>query len=172
MKKNISHILFITSASFIFFLDRVTKNIISSTLEPYRTLKVIGNFFRLTRVHNYGISFGILNYANNPVATRIILLIFSILALAFLIWMYIKSSERIIERVAIGLILGGAAGNLIDRFNPGFVIDFLDFGINNLRFFTFNIADSGITIGLFILIILMIIDEKKSKSKKGDLNET
>jgi signal peptidase II len=166
MKKSVlSHILFAVAAALTLVLDQVTKRMIVSSLDLYQSVQVLGDWFRLTRVHNFGMSFGIFNNGGQPGPMKWVLLAFSLFALGFLVWMYVKNSTRVVERMAIGFIMGGAAGNFIDRFHPGYVVDFLDFGIGNLRFFTFNVSDCGITFGLALLLIVMMIDEQKKKKE-------
>jgi signal peptidase II len=80
------------------------------------------------------------------------------------------SSHHILFDLACGLILGGAAGNFIDRFIQGSVTDFLEFGIKNHRFAVFNIADSAVTVGvtLFIIYIVFFSETKKSGLKESN----
>ncbi|MBP7212697.1 MAG: signal peptidase II [Anaerolineaceae bacterium] len=116
-------------------------------------------FFRFTYWKNTGAAFGIFQNANLP------LLILSILIAGALIWLYFKSEdEPLIFRISLAMMLGGAIGNMIDRISFGFVTDFIAVG----RFPVFNIADSAVTVGVGIMLITMLIHERKTKSETAD----
>lgn len=152
-------IFFITIISIV-ILDKITKWLVKNSFYLGQSREVIGNFFRLTYIENTGIAFGILSDWEHPFKTAILLLL-SLLALYFIITIYIKSVRKTIIQVCFGLILGGAFGNIFDRLAFGKVVDFFDFGIKNYRWPFFNIADSAITIGVTILIIFSIFFERK-----------
>ena len=116
-------------------------------------------FFRFTYWKNTGAAFGIFQNANLP------LLILSILIAGALIWIYYKSEEEPLTfRISLAMMLGGAIGNMIDRIRFGFVTDFIAVG----NFPVFNIADSAVTVGVAIMLIVMLIQERKAKSKTDD----
>ena len=116
-------------------------------------------FFRFTYWKNTGAAFGIFQNANLP------LLILSILISGALIWIYFKSAEEPLTfRISLAMMLGGAIGNMIDRIRFGFVTDFIAVG----NFPVFNIADSAVTVGVAIMLIVMLIQERKAKSKTVD----
>lgn len=116
-------------------------------------------FFRFTYWKNTGAAFGIFQNANLP------LLILSILIAGALIWIYFKSEEEPLTfRISLAMMLGGAIGNMIDRIRFGFVTDFIAVG----NFPVFNIADSAVTVGVAIMLIVMLIHERKAKSETAD----
>jgi len=116
-------------------------------------------FFRFTYWKNTGAAFGIFQNANLP------LLILSILISGALIWIYFKSEdEPLVFRISLAMMLGGAIGNMIDRIRFGFVTDFIAVG----RFPVFNIADSAVTVGVAVMLIVMLIQERNAKSKTAD----
>ena len=131
-------------ATLIVFLDQISKFFISQTLVSGESAPVVKNIFHLTLVHNTGAAFGI--FKNNAVFFTAA----SICAVAFIGW-YIGKKERLSfpRGAGLALILGGAAGNLIDRLRFGHVIDFLDFRIWPV----FNVADSAITVGVMLILI-------------------
>ena len=116
-------------------------------------------FFRFTYWKNTGAAFGIFQNANLP------LLILSILIAGALIWIYFKSEdEPLVFRISLAMMLGGAIGNMIDRIRFGFVTDFIAVG----NFPVFNIADSAVTVGVAIMLIVMLIHERKANANNVD----
>ena len=136
----------------IVLLDQVTKWIVDRTMPLYRSIPIIDGFFNLTYIRNTGAAFGIL--AGSGAAFRLpFLMFFSLLAIGFIIVMLRRLPERETGLIiALTFILGGAIGNLIDRFAYGEVIDFLDFYWGNYHWPAFNIADSFITVGVAVTV--------------------
>ena len=118
---------------------------------------VIDDFFYLTLVYNRGAAFGIFPGRNY------LFIILSILTIAVLIFFYRSFfSGGIMTRISGGLILGGAVGNLIDRFRFNYVVDFLDFKFGYYHWPAFNVADSAICVGVTILIVLVLFGKKQN----------
>jgi len=140
----------------IVLLDQVTKWFVDRSMPLYRSIPVIDGFFNLTYIRNTGAAFGIL--AGSGAAFRLpFLMLFSFLAIGFIIVMLRRLPERETGLItALAFILGGAIGNLIDRFAYGEVIDFLDFYWANYHWPAFNVADSFITIGVTITVYYLI----------------
>jgi len=140
----------------IVLLDQVTKWFVDRSMPLYRSIPVIDGFFDLTYIRNTGAAFGIL--AGSGAAFRLpFLMLFSFLAIGFIIVMLRRLPERETGLIiALTFILGGAIGNLIDRFAYGEVIDFLDFYWANYHWPAFNVADSFITIGVTITVYYLI----------------
>lgn len=140
----------------IIFLDQVTKWFVDRTMPLYRSIPVIDGFFNLTYIRNTGAAFGIL--AGSGAHFRLPFLVaFSVLAIVFIIIMLRRLPEHETGLIsALAFILGGAIGNLIDRFVYGEVIDFLDFYWATYHWPAFNIADSFITIGVTITVYYLI----------------
>ncbi|HTZ11923.1 MAG TPA: signal peptidase II [Candidatus Margulisiibacteriota bacterium] len=129
------------AASITFALDQLTKYFINNRFSLHESLPIIKGVFHLTLVHNRGAAFGLLQ---NQIPFLILTSIFAI----YLIYSNLKAGKHgKIYSLALGLILAGAAGNLIDRIFLGYVIDFLDFRIWPV----FNLADSAITVGAGLL---------------------
>jgi signal peptidase II len=140
----------------IIFLDQLTKWLVDHTMPLYRSIPIIDGFFNLTYIRNTGAAFGIL--AGSGAAFRLpFLMLFSLLAIGFILVMLRRLPERETGLIsALAFILGGAIGNLIDRFAYGEVIDFLDFYWTGHHWPAFNIADSFITIGVTITVYYLI----------------
>ncbi|MFQ6617897.1 MAG: signal peptidase II [Fidelibacterota bacterium] len=140
-------------------LDQLTKLAAKNFMEPGQSIAILGNTFRLTYIQNPGMAFGI------NIGGVLFFTIVSLLASCVIFIYLLKSkSENFYYRFSLALILGGAIGNLFDRLLYGKVVDFLDFGIGNLRWPVFNLADTAVTIGMFIFFASAIF-EKKGKLK-------
>jgi signal peptidase II len=139
--------LFLLAAAAALAADLVTKNGIVGWLGPGASVSVIGDFLRITHVRNIGASFGL--FPGN----RIALIAVSSLAILVVFFLAVRSRGRTPAMVFLGLILGGALGNLYDRLRLGEVIDFVDVGIGSHRWPVFNVADIAVTLGVFLLLI-------------------
>ena len=143
----------------IFLLDRYSKNLILSLLENEKYL-FINNYFNLNLVFNTGIGFGLFSLNAGIYYNILSILIFLIILV--LIYLLLKSKIR--EKIFLSFIIGGAIGNLYDRIIYKAVPDFIDFHIKDLHWFTFNIADIFISLG----IILMILNELVYNRQKNE----
>jgi signal peptidase II len=113
--------------------------------------RVVLPFFNFTRTHNLGISLGLFR-ADSDAARWLIVGVTAAIALAMLVW--ILREPRHGDRIALGMVLGGAVGNILDRIRLGYVVDFADLHFGSYRpFLVFNIADAAISIGVVILLI-------------------
>ena len=137
---------FVLLVFFIFFLDRYTKIKIINNFSD-NTLYV-NDFLNFHLVWNTGIGFGFLSTNSNLIYNSITIII--ALVIFFLFYLIVKSEN--IDKILFSLILGGAIGNFYDRLVYFAVPDFIDIHYNNIHWFTFNIADIFITLGIIILI--------------------
>ncbi len=141
------------------FLDQITKLLIQKTLIPYQTKPIIGDILRVTLVYNprgiFGLPFG------SPYAHFILQLI----GIAIVIFFAIRT-KAFFYLFSYALILAGAVGNLWDRIRLGKVIDFIDIGIKNFRWYTFNLADFFIVVGIIMLIFAEIFRSKPEAAPK------
>jgi signal peptidase II len=140
----------------IIFLDQWIKILVKNSFYPGKSIPIIKNVFHLTYVKNTGAAFGILKDHSNFFIIISVLIIMSIIAFKF----YFDNKNRWFNG-GLALITGGAIGNLIDRFRLGFVIDYLDFRIWPV----FNLADSAVVIGSFLLIMYYWNSEKNGWQK-------
>ena len=150
------HGIYLAAAFALVTLDQISKALIDRGIALYENVVMIPGFFNLTHIHNKGAIFGI--FSRNPGRfTSIALLVMSLIALALVIYYFIKTppSEKLMK-ISLTLILAGAVGNQIDRFVRGYVIDFLDVYIKNWHWPTFNVADSCISCGAVLLILTFI----------------
>jgi len=142
-------------------LDQVTKLAVVNSLRLHEALPVITGFFSLVHTRNRGMAFGLMNRPGFDFAYYF-LVIASLTAVAIIVlWLFkLKRNERGLT-LGLSLILGGALGNLIDRLRLGEVIDFLDFFVGSYHWHTFNIADSAITGGTFLVAVILVFRSKK-----------
>lgn len=128
-------------------VDQISKQIVMRSMIRHESIPVLGDFFRLTYIHNAGAAFG-LNLGSPLLHTLV-----SIVALGALVWLFWTAPrDNRLMRFSLSLILGGALGNIVDRIHLREVVDFFDFGIGGLRWPIFNFADSFVTVGIFLLI--------------------
>ena len=147
----------------VIIFDQISKYIVRNSIEPGEIIKLSPKLIWLTLVQNTGAAFSF--SFGNPLLNRILFIIISTLAIAFIIYLSIKSKSRI-EIISFALILGGAIGNLIDRILIGSVTDFIwcDFpDIIMTRWPIFNIADSSIVIAIGLMIISMLFQKEPRK---------
>ncbi len=158
-------------AAIITTLDLLSKAAVRSALIQGRPKEILGSFFRFTLTYNYGITFGMFN--RGPHGTPPIALIFTALIALGVVLYFFMNVNRFVKdgrpqfwaRLALTFITGGAFGNIIDRFFHGRVTDFLDMGFGNMRWYTYNVADSFVVVGSIILAVLMVFFEKKEQKE-------
>ncbi len=138
-------------------LDRVTKFAVAKKIEMGSAVTVIPHVFRITHVLNTGAAFSMFAESASPLAVRIGLIVFSIVATGVvlaLLWRYGRTWSA--AAVGFALVLGGAVGNLYDRAVLHYVVDFLEVHIFTYHWPDFNVADSAISIGAVLLLVEMI----------------
>ena len=154
---------FLWLAPVVIVADQVTKRIVQTSMALHDSTPVLGDFFRLTYIHNSGAAFG-LKIGSPFVHTAI-----SIVALFALVWLFRSvPRENRIMRPALSMVLGGALGNIIDRVRLGMVVDFFDVGIGNLRWPVFNVADSFVTIGILLIALSYLRQEPHKELAPSD----
>jgi signal peptidase II len=147
--------LFLGLAAAVVVLDQLTKAWLTGMLEPGERLEIVGDLLRIVHGQNDGAIFGLF---------RDQALLFGLVSLgvvALIIWYHGNAGRNTLLSVALGLLLGGAIGNMIDRFRIGYVIDWVDAGIGDLRFYTFNVADSAITAAVLLLLLSAFLPERR-----------
>ncbi len=137
-------------ALLILISDQLSKLLIIGWYRPGEHTPVNG-FFNIVRTHNSGAAFSFL--ANASGWQRWFFIVLGLLAATLIVWLLRSHSTQKLFAFALACILGGALGNVIDRVNYGYVVDFLDFYWRNWHFPAFNLADSAITLGAACLIL-------------------
>jgi signal peptidase II len=136
---------FLLPALIVISLDQISKHIFWTLGKNF---DVIDGILRVTLVRNSGAAFGMLQ------GGRVFLIAASVAAAVFIVFLAerVSPNERA-KRAFLGMILGGAVGNLIDRLYPGHVIDFIDMGISSYRWPVYNLADTAVTVGGILLVL-------------------
>jgi signal peptidase II len=131
--------------------DRLTKWAVMQTMHPGESIEVVPGFFALTYVRNPGAAFGM--FAGSPLREPLLIAV-ALAAVVGLAWLLSQTpASRVWERAAAGAIIGGALGNLYDRFAYGSVVDFVDVYVGEWHWPAFNVADSCITVGVAVLLL-------------------
>jgi len=156
-KKNV---IFLLTVAVLIVIDQVTKYFIHTGMALHDTIPVIPGFFSITYIRNPGAAFGFL--AGASPTFRYVFFIGVTLAAIGLILHYLRTyaADDQLLTISLGMILSGAVGNLIDRVRFGEVIDFLDVYLGTSHWPAFNVADSAISVGAFILFIHLIRQKK------------
>src|SRR5215468_9521318 len=140
-------------------LDRWTKVLIQKRFDLNESISVIDGFFNITYVRNTGVAFGIFSSISSP-AKSLLLSVFTAFAAVVVVTYSVRSPARNrLLQIALGLILGGALGNLYDRLAYGYVVDFLEFYAGPYHWPSFNVADSAISIGVLLLAVEIFRNE-------------
>ncbi len=155
------YILFSTISIVGILIDQITKTVIDRTMQQFDSIPIIVNFFNLTYVRNKGAAFSFLSNASWRLPFFITISV--IAALVILIAFHRLRDDQRLAHVSLAMIFSGAVGNLIDRIRLGEVIDFLDVHWYLHHWPAFNVADSLICIGVFLLAVDMILEEKRLK---------
>ena len=156
--------IIITTALAVFILDRLTKLAVQSKIGFEESIQVIKGFFELTYVRNTGAAFGIMALARDSFIVPF-LLASTAVAIGLLVYFVRKTrDDEYLLLVALAMILGGALGNLVDRLVYGYVVDFLYFHVNQYYWPAFNVADSGITVGVALLGFDLLVRKKDTRA--------
>lgn len=145
-------------------IDFITKEMVQRSMSLYQQINVVGDYVRLTYIHNPGAAFGI----HLGQYSRIIFLVLSCVALAALAGMYWATAAKDRARLtSIALICGGAIGNLLDRIRlSAGVVDFMDVGLGTLRWPVFNVADVAVTSGAIFLALSLWREEQQAERER------
>jgi signal peptidase II len=140
----------------IVVIDQITKALVRSSVPLNSSVPVVQGFLDFTHVQNTGTAYGFLDQVDFPFKTAVI----ACFATAALIGVGFYSAslahQQVVARVGLALIIGGAAGNLVDRVITGSVVDFVDVYWRSHHFWAFNVADSAISIGVVVMIADML----------------
>ena len=145
----------------MFALDRLTKIWVESNIPLYEARPVVGEYVRIVHTQNSGAAFGLL-----PERTTLLSILSVVAVLAILYYYRQIASSSSLVAATLGMQLGGAFGNLVDRVGQGYVVDFIDGGIpGGWRFWAFNVADSSIVVGIFLVTFLLWQEERRTTAR-------
>ena len=140
-------------AALIVLLDQATKAIVRRRFELHESVELVPGFFNLTRVHNTGAAFGMLNDIDFPFKPAVLVFVATAALAGVALYAAMLPPAQWIARIGLAFILGGAAGNLIDRVTLGYVVDFFDVFWRGWHFWAFNVADTAISVGVGLMIL-------------------
>ena len=143
-------VLFVAIAAGVVVLDQLTKTAITTSLVPGQPVELLGNWLRFVYWTNSGILFGMLPQSGPAFA------VVSMVVVGLIGVYHAKAGRGLVTTVALGLLLGGALGNLVDRVRYGAVVDWVDMGIGEWRFYTYNVADAAITTAIVLLLAMAV----------------
>jgi len=146
----------------ILILDQLTKRAVRANLVYGESCPVIDGFFNLVYVRNDGAAWNILSGHG-------IILIFISLTVLVLLFVYRRSflQEQLSHKILLGLLIGGIAGNLVDRIRFGWVTDFLDFQFGSYHYPSFNVADSAICIAIGLYVLTNLLQKKEEQGEES-----
>jgi signal peptidase II len=158
----LKYLILICVSTIVLGIDQATKIFIDRAMDLHASITVVENFFNITYLRNKGAAFGILAHSSYRLPFFVLV---SLVAIAVIIVVFYRlRPDQKFTAFPLALIFSGAVGNLIDRIRLGEVIDFLDAHWYSHHWPAFNIADSAICIGVFLLAIDMIIEERRLKA--------
>ncbi len=141
-------LLFAALAAVVVVADQLTKAWVAGSLAQGEGFEVLGDWVRIIHWRNSGILFGMLPQSAGAFAVA------SLVVAGLIVAYHARAGRGLVVTIALGLLLGGAIGNLIDRVHYGSVIDFVDMGIGAWRFYTYNIADAAISTSIVLLVAM------------------
>ncbi len=145
--------VFVGVAVGVVVLDQLSKAWLVwrfAAMDPRDAIHIVGDYLRLIFSQNSGALFGV--FRDQALVFGVV----SVGVVSLIVWYHAKSGRSLYLSIALGLLLGGALGNLIDRFRLGYVVDWIDMGIGSLRFWTFNVADAAVSTAILLLILMAL----------------
>ena len=140
----------------VLVLDQVTKAMVRQSMDLWEQREIIPGLLNLTHVQNTGAAFGLLNAADFPYKSAVMIGIAALALVAIAAYATQLGFHERVARFGLALILGGAFGNLVDRAMAGHVVDFVDVYWRTTHFWAFNVADAAITAGAILVLLDMI----------------
>ena len=144
-------LVFFGLAVAVIVVDQLTKLWIVANFDVSVATPILGDSVRIWLSHNNGALFGMFR------DQALVFAAFSFIVIAIIVWYEAQAGGNLLVTLSLGLLLGGAIGNLADRLRLGYVVDFVDLGIGSWRFYTFNVADSAITGSVLLLLLLAVV---------------
>src|SRR5215216_1230957 len=163
MSRRTSLLFALALAVAVFVVDQGVKSVVEGSMQVGESITLVPGFLSLTYIKNDGGAFGILG------GSQVLLLVGSAVAVVVVLWMLLSGRPTKPTMVGCGLILGGAAGNLLDRLTAGEVTDYIHFSF----WYIFNAADAAITVGVTVLLLAALRPERADQPPAlGDQQET
>ena len=150
-------VLFAGLAAAVLVIDQLVKAWVGGSFQVGVPVPVLGEALRITVSHNQGALFGLFQ------GSAVVFGLVSLLVVGLIVWYEARAGAGLIVSIALGLLLGGAMGNLTDRLRLGYVIDFVDAGLGDVRWFTFNLSDVAIDGAILLLILVALLPERRAE---------
>ena len=154
---------FLGTAVLILVADQVSKAWLVSAISPGEVVGVVGDLVHLVFSRNSGALFGL--FKDQAILFGLV----SLGVVGLIVAYHGRSDRSSYLSIALGLLLGGALGNMADRLRLGYVVDWVDIGIGTLRWFTFNLADAAISTAIVMLVLLAVVTGR-SRTIEGGLH--
>lgn len=146
--------IFILVTALVFIIDQTSKYFAVKFLSnPGKEINILGDYLRLNLVYNPNLVWGL------PLRNQLTYYFLPLIGIGIVVYLALKTHTKF-DAVIWGLMLAGALGNFIDRLRLGYVVDFIDMGIGNARWPTYNLADSALVIGMILLLIKLFLSRK------------
>jgi len=150
---------FIALGLVIVVADQLLKQWISHNFTVGAPVSLLGgDLIRINVTHNQGALFGLFQ------GSAVLFGLASIGVIGIIVWYEARAGSALLVTIALGLLIGGALGNLVDRLRLGFVVDFVDAGLGGWRFYTFNVADAAISCSILLLILLAVLPARITRT--------
>lgn len=147
--------------------DQVTKLLVDRRLGELESVAVIPGFLSLTRVHNTGVAYGVLNGVDFPGKSVLLALVATAALIGLAFYAASLADDQRLTRAGLSFVIGGAAGNLIDRIRMGYVLDFVDVYSGNWHFWAFNVADAAISTGVALMILDILLGMRRARVSRA-----
>jgi signal peptidase II len=157
-------VVFFGLAAAVIIADQLVKAWVVANFAFGQPVDILGEWLRIWYVANSGALFGL--FADQAVLFAVL----SVAVMALIVWFHGRAmaGSGWLATVALGLLLGGAVGNFIDRARLGYVVDFVDMGIpGGWRFYTWNVADSAITLSILLLLVMVVLPPGRRETPAG-----
>jgi signal peptidase II len=150
-------LLFVVLATTVLVIDQAVKAWVAASFQVGVPVPVLGEAVRITVSHNQGALFGLFQ------GSAVVFGLVSLIVVGLIVWYEARAGASLLVSLALGLLLGGALGNLTDRLRLGYVIDFVDAGLGDVRWFTFNLSDVAIDGAILLLILAALLPERRAE---------
>jgi signal peptidase II len=145
--RSVRWVAFVGLAAAVVVVDQAAKAVVTAALAPGQSVAIVDDLLRIVFGQNTGALFGL--FKDNAVMFGVV----SIVVVGLIVAYHARATPSAYLTITLGLLLGGAIGNMLDRLRLGYVVDFVDAGIGTTRFYTFNVADSAISLAVLLLLL-------------------
>ena len=153
--------VFLMVAAVVLLVDQLSKAWVVSTVQPGSAFSVLGDLLRVVYSKNSGALFGLFG------SVAPVMALVSVGVLVVIVWYHGHAARSLVLSLALGMLLGGAIGNSLDRIRLGFVVDWVDMGVGSTRFWTYNLADAAVDGAILLLLLGTLRSGSNSSARDG-----